>query len=66
MLRWVWAEMDYRIDVYRVTKGGHTEHLWGMQNKLGDSLFISVCRMLPSFAIQVYKFFFCNTSGNYE
>jgi hypothetical protein len=27
MLRWVWAEMDYRIDVYRVTKGGHTEHL---------------------------------------
>jgi hypothetical protein len=23
MLRRVWAEVDYRLDVYRVTKGGH-------------------------------------------
>jgi hypothetical protein len=27
MLRRVWAEMDYRLDVCRVTKGGHMEHL---------------------------------------
>jgi hypothetical protein len=27
MLRRVWAEIDYRLDVYRVTKGGHIEHL---------------------------------------
>ena len=27
MLRRVWNEMDYRIDVCRITKGGHIEHL---------------------------------------
>jgi hypothetical protein len=26
-LRRVWAEMDYRLDVCRITKGGHIEHL---------------------------------------
>jgi hypothetical protein len=50
MLRRVWAEMDYRLDACRVTKCGHIEHLWGMQNKLGELLFLSTCRMLPSFA----------------
>ena len=23
----VWQELDYRIDIYRVNKGGHIEHL---------------------------------------
>jgi hypothetical protein len=27
MLQHVWQELDYRIDIYRVTKGGHIEHL---------------------------------------
>ena len=27
MLTRVWNEMDYRIDVCRITKGGHIEHL---------------------------------------
>jgi hypothetical protein len=27
MLRTVWTELDYRIDVCRVTKGSHIEHL---------------------------------------
>jgi hypothetical protein len=27
MLERVWQELDYRIDVLRVTKGGHIEHL---------------------------------------
>jgi hypothetical protein len=27
MLQCVWQELDYRIDVCRVTKGGHIEHL---------------------------------------
>jgi hypothetical protein len=27
MLTRVWDEMDYRIDVCRITKGGHIEHL---------------------------------------
>jgi hypothetical protein len=49
MLRRVWAEIDYRPDVCCVIKGGHLEHLWGMENKLGGFLFLSVCRMLPSF-----------------
>jgi hypothetical protein len=27
MLHRVWQEIDYGIDICRVTKGGHTEHL---------------------------------------
>jgi hypothetical protein len=27
MLQRVWQELDYRIDAYYVTKGGHIEHL---------------------------------------
>jgi len=30
MLTRVWNEMDYRIDVCRITKGGHIERLWNM------------------------------------
>jgi hypothetical protein len=30
MLTRVCNEMDYRIDVYRITKGGHIEHLCDM------------------------------------
>ena len=34
MLTRVWNEMDYRIDVCRITKGGHIEHLWNMYKNL--------------------------------
>jgi hypothetical protein len=27
MLQRVWQELDYRIDICRLTKGGHIEHL---------------------------------------
>ena len=27
MLRSVWTELDYRVDICRVTKGSHIEHL---------------------------------------
>jgi hypothetical protein len=27
MLQRVWQELDYRIDICRVTNGGHIEHL---------------------------------------
>jgi hypothetical protein len=27
MMTRVWDEMDFRIDVYHITKGGHIEHL---------------------------------------
>ena len=27
MFRSVWTELDYRIDICRVTKGSHIEHL---------------------------------------
>ena len=27
MLRYVWTELDYRIDICRVTKGSHIEYL---------------------------------------
>jgi len=30
MLQTVWNELDYRVDVCRITKGAHIEHLWGM------------------------------------
>jgi hypothetical protein len=29
MLQRVWQELDYRIDICRVTKGGYMEHLYG-------------------------------------
>jgi hypothetical protein len=41
--------MDYRLDVCRVTKGGHLQHIWGMQKILGALLCPSVSRMLQSF-----------------
>ena len=36
------------LAVWRVTKGGHTERLWGVQTKLGKFLFPSVGRVLQS------------------
>jgi len=30
MLQTVWNELDYRVDVCRVTKGAHIEHLYCM------------------------------------
>ena len=49
MLQQVWAEMDYRLDVRHVTKGGHIEHLWGMQKKTWKIPLPSVGCMLQSF-----------------
>jgi hypothetical protein len=44
MLQRVWQELDYRIHVFRVTKGGHIEHLSGRTETW--SVFLSV-DMLP-------------------
>jgi len=33
MLQQVWAEMDYQLDVCRVTKGGHIQHLQVIKKK---------------------------------
>ena len=30
MIQTVWNELDYRVDVCRITKGAHIEHLYGM------------------------------------
>ena len=30
MLQTVWNELDYRVDVWRITKSTHIEHLKGM------------------------------------
>jgi hypothetical protein len=30
MLQTVWNELDYRVDVCRITKVSHIEHLYGM------------------------------------
>jgi hypothetical protein len=34
-LQTVLNELDYRVDVCRITKGAHIEHLYGMSQKLG-------------------------------
>jgi hypothetical protein len=49
LLQWVWTEVDYRLDVCCVTKGGHIENLRGMQRKLGEFLCLSICRVLQLF-----------------
>jgi hypothetical protein len=54
MLLQVRAEMDYRLDVCLVTKGGHTQHLREMHNNLGEFIFPSADRMLQS--IRVCRF----------
>jgi hypothetical protein len=35
MLQTVRNELDYRVDVCRITKGAHIEHLYGMSQKHG-------------------------------
>jgi hypothetical protein len=48
-LQRVRAEMDYRLDVCRVTKGEHVERLWGMQTKKNcEFVFPAVGCMLQS------------------
>jgi hypothetical protein len=56
MLQRVWAKMDYGLDVCRVTKGGHVEHLRGVPKKKKVFLFPSVGRVLTVLsANQVYR-----------
>jgi hypothetical protein len=63
MLRLVWAEMVYRLDVCRDTKDEHIEHIWGMQSKLGEFLFLSVCSTVPSFPSFKSTIFFVICQG---
>ena len=42
MLKRVWQELDYRIDICRVTKGAHIEHLWADFGKLGHLRYLCV------------------------
>jgi hypothetical protein len=39
MLQTVWNELDYRVDVCRITNGAHIEHLYGMSQKRGVLLY---------------------------
>jgi hypothetical protein len=52
MLERVWQELDYRIDVCRVTKGGHIKHLLGrfktwIRTLFTDVLSSPVCDLAP-------------------
>jgi hypothetical protein len=40
MLTRVWKEMDYRIDVCRITKGGHSDRLSNIKKQLGEFLYL--------------------------
>jgi hypothetical protein len=42
MLQRVWEELDYRLDVCRVTKGAHIEHLCCTEAELREFRFPSV------------------------
>ena len=42
----VWQELDYSIDIYRVTKGGHIEHC-KLGQKVGVSLPLLTCYISP-------------------
>jgi len=49
MLQQVWAEMDYRLEAWRVTNGGHIQYLRGMQKSIGEFLFPSIGRLMQPF-----------------
>jgi hypothetical protein len=57
VLQWVWVEMDYQLDVCRITEGGHIEHLWGVQKSWRVSLYICRSHFTIHSAIQVYRFY---------
>ena len=58
MLQWVWEEIDYWLDMCHVTKGGHIQHLRGMQKKSWRvSLSICTLHVIILLAIKVYKFY---------
>ena len=64
MLQQVWAEMDYQLEVCRVTKGGHTYHFWGMKKKLVN--FSSICRSHVTILSGTHAVRFYEMSWNYE
>lgn len=47
MLQWVWAELDYRLDICQIAKDEHIEHLKVLKN-IGEFLFLSVGHILQS------------------
>ena len=59
MLQRVWAEMDYRLDVCRVAKDGHTDLFWSKKKKRKklESFSPTVVRMLQSLPPLVYVFY---------
>jgi hypothetical protein len=59
MLQRVQAEVDYnyRLDVCRVTKGWHIQHLWGVTKNWRVYLSISRPWLQHFSAIQVYRFY---------
>jgi len=57
ILRWVWAEMDYRLDIYQITKGEHIEHFWVLKKHWRVSLSVSRSHLTILSAIQVYLFY---------
>ena len=42
MLGRVWQELDYRLDVCRVSNGAHVEHLWTIHVKIEITSFLNL------------------------
>lgn len=55
MLQWVWAEMDYLLDICQVAKGEHIEHSFKKHWRV--SLSVSRSHLTILSAIQVYLFY---------
>lgn len=58
ILQWVWAEMNCRLDIFRIRKGRHIEYLQSIQ-KTAWRISLSICRLHATFisAIEVYQFY---------
>ena len=57
MLTRVWNEMDYCIDVCRITKGGYIEHLWNMYKKNLENFSIGVRTTMIRWVVYLLRIF---------
>jgi hypothetical protein len=57
MLQWVWAEMDYRLDICQIAKDEHVEHLQVLKKHWRVSLSVSRSHLTILSAIKLYLFY---------
>jgi hypothetical protein len=65
MLHRVWGELDYRLDICRVTRGAHIEHLKTLKQTFRDgscerTSCIFLCYIMAKQYMFDFSHFFCN------